>query len=162
MAFGPVGWVYSRPVSNDRDMVDSGSDSVVVAASPDRCYAVASAFEQYPTWARDVKEAIVLDRDAEGRPSSVEYRASALGRSTHFILQYDYSQAPRRLSWHMIDGDIMRSIRGAYTFDQVVEGTRVSYDLAIELVIPLPGFVKRRAEMRILSTLKELKAQIES
>jgi hypothetical protein len=62
----------------------------------------------------------------------------------------------------MVDGDIMRSIRGAYTFDQIAEGTRVSYDLAIELVIPLPGFVKRRAEMRILSTLKELKAQIES
>ena len=162
MACGPVGWVYSRPVSNDRDMVDSGSDSVVVAATPDRCYAVASAFEKYPSWARDVKEATVLDRDTEGRPSSVEYRASALGRSTHFILQYDYSQAPRRLSWHMIDGYIMRSIRGAYTFDQVAEGTRVSYDLAIELVIPLPGFVKRRAEMRILSTLKELKAQIES
>ena len=72
MAFGPVGWVYSRPVSNDRDMVDSGSDSVVVAAAPDRCYAVASSFEQYPRWARDVKEAIVLDRDSEGRPSSVE------------------------------------------------------------------------------------------
>ena len=141
MVCGPVGWVYSRPVSNDRDMVDSGSDSVVVAAAPERCFEVASSFEQYPTWARDVKEAIVLDRDSEGRPSSVEYRASALGRSTHFILQYDYSQAPRRLSWHMVDGDIMRSIRGAYTFDQVAEGTRVSYDLAIELVIPLPGFV---------------------
>ncbi|MEY3456519.1 MAG: hypothetical protein RIR38_781, partial [Actinomycetota bacterium] len=34
--------------------------------------------------------------------------------------------------------------------------------LSIELIIPLPGFVKRRAEVRILSTLKELKARIES
>ena len=41
-------------------------------------------------------------------------------------------------------------------------GTRVAYDLAVELVIPLPGFVKRRAEMRILSTLKELKTRSES
>jgi len=38
----------------------------------------------------------------------------------------------------------------------------VSYDLAVELIIPLPGFVKRRAEMRILSTLKELKTRSES
>jgi carbon monoxide dehydrogenase subunit G len=56
----------------------------------------------------------------------------------------------------------MRSIRGAYTLKEDGAGTRVSYDLAVELVIPLPGFVKRRAEMRILSTLKELKARAES
>jgi len=29
-------------------------------------------------------------------------------------------------------------------------------------VLPLPGFVKRRAEMRIFSTLKELKSRSES
>ena len=92
----------------------------------------------------------------------VEYRASALGRSTHFTLRYDYSQLPSRLSWSMIDGDIMRSISGSYGFRSADGGTRVEYDLSIELVLPLPGFVKRRAEMRILSSLKELKARIES
>jgi hypothetical protein len=38
----------------------------------------------------------------------------------------------------------------------------VTYTLSIELVVPLPGFVKRRAEVRILNTLKELKARVES
>jgi hypothetical protein len=66
------------------------------------------------------------------------------------------------LSWHLVDGDIMRSLRGAYSFSADGSGTRVAYDLAVELVIPLPGFVKRRAEMRILSTLKELKSRSES
>jgi hypothetical protein len=60
------------------------------------------------------------------------------------------------------DGDIMRSLRGAYSFSADGSGTRVAYDLAVELVIPLPGFVKRRAEMRILSTLKEQKSRSES
>ena len=36
------------------------------------------------------------------------------------------------------------------------------YDLAIELVVPLPGFVKRRAERRILNAIKELKAFAEA
>ena len=62
----------------------------------------------------------------------------------------------------MSDGDIMRSIIGSYTFESVGKSTRITYELAVELVIPLPGFVKRRAEMRILSTLKELKTRIES
>jgi len=104
----------------------------------------------------------VLTRDAQGRPHTVEYRASALGRSTHYTLEYDYSKAPHALSWHLVDGDIMRSLRGAYSFNADGTGTRVAYDLAVELVIPLPGFVKRRAEMRILSTLKELKSRSES
>ena len=33
---------------------------------------------------------------------------------------------------------------------------------AIELVVPLPGFVKRRAEVKILNTIKELKARVEA
>jgi hypothetical protein len=143
-------------------MVESGSEAVVVSASLDACFAMTIDFEKYPEWAHDVKQATVLTRDASGRPTVVEFRASALGRSTHYTLEYDYSHAPNKLSWHMSDGDIMRSIVGSYTFEAAGTGTRITYDLAVELVIPLPGFVKRRAEMRILSTLKELKTRIES
>jgi hypothetical protein len=92
----------------------------------------------------------------------VEYRASALGRSTHYTLAYDYSQAPERLSWSLVEGDIMRTIDGAYTFEPHGAGTDVTYSLQVELIVPLPGFVKRRAEVRILHTLKELKTRAES
>ena len=143
-------------------MVDSGSESVVVSAGLDACFAMTIDFEKYPEWAHDVKQATVLTRDASGRPTVVEFRASALGRSTHYTLEYDYAHAPNKLSWHMSDGDIMRSIVGSYAFEPAGASTRITYDLAVELVIPLPGFVKRRAEMRILSTLKELKTRIES
>ena len=120
-------------------------------------------FESYPEWARDLKEAIVRDRDEQGRPTEVEFRASALGRSTHYTLAYDYSEAPEKLSWSMVKGDIMRAIDGAYFFRPAPSGgTDVQYDLAIELVVPLPGFVKRRAEVRILNTIRELKARAES
>jgi hypothetical protein len=143
-------------------MVDTGSESIVVSAGLDACFAMTIDFEKYPDWAHDVKQATVLTRDASGRPTVVEFRASALGRSTHYTLEYDYAHAPNKLSWHMSDGDIMRSIVGSYAFEPAGTSTRITYDLAVELVIPLPGFVKRRAEMRILSTLKELKTRIES
>ena len=58
----------------------------------------------------------------------------------------------------MVKGDIQRSIEGAYHFSPTADGgTEVRYDLAIELAAPLPGFVKRRAEVRILNTVRELK-----
>ena len=119
-------------------------------------------FEAYPEWAKDVKLAKIRERDDHGRATEVEFRASALGRSTHYTLKYDYTEAPHRLSWRLVDGDIMRLLNGAYSFLEVDGGTQVFYELDIELVIPLPGFVKRRAEARILDSVKELKARAES
>ncbi len=41
--------------------------------------------------------------------------------------------------------------------------TEVVYELSVDLVLPIPGFVKRRAEARIIKTaLADLKALIES
>lgn len=144
-------------------MADHASQSVTIAATPEQCFAVASDFEHYPQWAHDVKEATVLSRDSQGRATSVEFRTSALGRSTHYTLSYDYSQAPTVMSWHMVSGDIMRSIDGSYTFEPAAGGgTEATYSLSIELIVPLPGFVKRRAEVRIVNSVKDLKARIEA
>jgi ribosome-associated toxin RatA of RatAB toxin-antitoxin module len=142
---------------------ETASQTSTISAPLDRVFAIASDFERYPEWATDVKEATVRKRDEEGRAVEVEFRASALGRSTHYALAYDYAQAPAVLSWTMGRGDIMRTIDGAYHFSEGVHGaTDVRYDLAIELVVPLPGFVKRRAEQRILNTVRELKSRSES
>ncbi len=145
-------------------MVDQALQSITIAASPERCFAVATDFERYPEWAKDVKEATVLSRDDQGRAVEVEYRTSALGRSTHYTLAYDYSAAPASMSWRMVEGDIMRALDGAYTFEPASsdnESTDVTYALSIELVVPLPGFVKRRAEVRILNSVRELKVRVE-
>jgi hypothetical protein len=146
-------------------MAESATQTITIAASPEHCFAVATDFPRYPEWAKDIKEAIVQARDDEGRATAVEFRASALGRSTHYTLSYDYSAAPEKMSWQLIHGDIMRAIDGAYTFAASATepgSTDVVYDLSIELVVPLPGFVKRRAEVRILNTVKELKARAEA
>jgi len=144
-------------------MAETASQTTTIAASPERVWAIAAEFERYPEWAKDVKDVVVRARDGEGRPTEVEFRASALGRSTHYTLSYDYSEAPDVLAWRMVRGDIMRTIDGAYHFSPTSDGgTEVRYDLAIELVVPLPGFVKRRAEVRILNTVRELKARAEA
>ena len=144
-------------------MAESATQTISVAASPEHCFDVAVDFEHYPEWAKDVKEAVVRSHDEEGRATEVEFRASALGRSTHYTLGYDYSDAPKVLSWSMVKGDIMRAIDGAYHFTADGHGgTDVRYDLSIELVVPLPGFVKRRAEVRILNTIRELKTRAEA
>ena len=137
--------------------------TITVDAPLEMLWAIATDFEKYPDWAKDVKSAIVVARDDQGRATEVEFRTSALGRSTHYTLAYDYSAAPHRLAWRMLKGDIMRAVDGAYMFaPESSGGVVVTYNLSIELIVPLPGFVKRRAEVRILNTVKELKVRAEA
>ena len=144
-------------------MADTASLTISIAAPLEKCWEIATDFERYPEWATDVKSAVVLQRDGEGRATEVEFRTSALGRSTHYVLAYDYTAAPHRLAWRMVKGDIMRAVDGAYMFAPDASGGVVlTYNLSIDLIVPLPGFVKRRAEVRILNTVKELKVRAES
>ncbi len=144
-------------------MADTASLTISISSPLDRCWQIATDFERYPEWATDVKSAVVLQRDDQGRATEVEFRTSALGRSTHYVLSYDYDAAPHRLAWHMVKGDIMRAVDGAYMFAPDASGGVVlTYNLSIDLIVPLPGFVKRRAEVRILNTVKELKVRAEA
>jgi ribosome-associated toxin RatA of RatAB toxin-antitoxin module len=148
-----------------QDMAESATQTITIDAPAAECFAIVTDFERYPEWAHDVKEAVVKERDHLDRATEVEFRVLALGRSTHYTLHYDYSDAPERLAWKLVRGDIMRACDGAYVFtpsDSEPSSTHVTYQLSIELVVPLPGFVKRRAEVRILNTVKELKTRAES
>ncbi|MEI7618178.1 MAG: SRPBCC family protein [Actinomycetota bacterium] len=144
-------------------MAETAFQTITTAAPMARVWEIATDFERYPEWAKDVKEATIRTRDDQGRAVEVEFRTSALGRSTHYTLSYDYSNAPGVLGWQLLRGDIMRAIDGAYRLAETADGgTEIRYDLAIELVVPLPGFVKRRAEQRILNTVRELKVRAET
>jgi ribosome-associated toxin RatA of RatAB toxin-antitoxin module len=137
---------------------------MVVAASPQQCFAVVSDVERYPEWAADIKEVTVDERDDQARPLAVTFRAGAFGRSTSYTLAYDLSAAPRTLAWKQTAGDLTSKLDGSYTFDPSGDGgTEVVYALEVELRVPLPGFIKRRAQSRIMHTaLAELKARVES
>jgi hypothetical protein len=144
-------------------MAERATERLTIQAPAERCIDVVLDFERYPVWAADVREAVVLERDAEGRGTRVAYRVAAMGRSARYTLAYDYSGMPREISWSLVESDIMRRLDGHYVFDAVGPATAVLYELAIELVVPLPGFIKRRAEGKIIGTaLRELKRQIES
>ena len=140
------------------------AEQMVIAGPPERCFAVVTDVEAYPSWVADVKHVEVLERDAEGRALVVAYRAGAFGRSTNYVLAYDYSGAPEEISWVQREGDITSRLDGSYRFEPNGEGgTRVSYSLAVELRVAMPGFVRRRAEGHILhAAIRDLKARVES
>jgi uncharacterized membrane protein len=142
---------------------DQAVEEIRIKAPPERCFGVAVDFERYPSWASDVKAVEVLDRDDEGRGRLVRYEVAALGRRISYVLDYDYAEAPRQFTWRLAKADILRGLDGVYRFDPDGEGTIVTYRLAVDLAIPLPGFVKRQAAGRIAnSATRQLKARVES
>lgn len=147
-------------------MADQTTQHMVVGASPERTWAVLTDFEDYPSWAHDLKSAEIIDRDGEGRPRDVAFRAAAMGRSTSYTLRYDYRRAPRVLAWRLVRGDITRKLDGSYELAPVdgdADSTAVTYHLEVDLLVPLPGFVKRRAENRLLATaLRQLRSHLET
>ncbi|HZB71400.1 MAG TPA: SRPBCC family protein [Acidimicrobiales bacterium] len=147
-------------------MADQTTQHMVVGASPERTWSVLTDFEDYPTWAHDLKSAEIVDRDDEGRPRDVAFRAAAMGRSTSYTLRYDYGKAPEVLAWRLVRGDITRKLDGSYVLSAVdgnPDSTAITYHLEVDLLVPLPGFVKRRAESRLLATaLRQLRSHLET
>lgn len=145
-------------------MADQATQTMEIAAGADRIRDVLLDFPAYPTWARDLKGVTVEAVDEQGRGVEVTYRAAAMGRSTSYTLRYHHDDAGLR--WDLVRGDIMRRLEGSYVLEPVdgdPERTLVTYHLAVDLVVPLPAFVKRRAESKIVhAALRELQAHVET
>ena len=144
-------------------MEEKVAERMIIRGTPEECFRVLIDFERYPDWAADIKAVTVDSRDDQGRPLDVTFRAAAFGRSTSYSLLYNYDEAPETLSWVQTDGDLTRRLDGSYHLSPSGDGgTEIVYYLVVDLKVPLPGFVKRRAEGRLgAKILRELKARAE-
>lgn len=146
------------------NVVEHTTERMVIGGTAAHCLAVVTDVERYPEWVADLKDVHVLSRDDDNRASVVSFRAGAFGRSTSYVLAYDYSQTPDEISWIQKEGDLTNRLDGRYRFLSMPDGaTEVVYELAVELRVPIPNFVKRRAEGHILhAAVRDLKARVES
>ena len=144
-------------------MTEQATERTTIDAPPEKVYEVLLDLDRYCEWARDIKEVTVLESDDEGRPSLVRFRAAAMGHSARYALRYDHTDTPRTIAWVLEQGDIVRRLDGRYVLEPTGSGgTEVTYHLEVELAVPLPGFIKRRAESKIMTTaLDELKRRSE-
>ena len=137
-----------------------------VFATPETCFEVATNLAAYPGWVPGITSVDVRATDAEGRPTEAAFQAEAMGRRTQYVLAYEYAEAPVAFSWRQLEGDLTSRLDGAYRFvvsSQAPDATDVTYELDVALTVPLPGFVKRRAETKIVkAALQQFRARVES
>ncbi|MCD9153277.1 SRPBCC family protein [Aeromicrobium duanguangcaii] len=138
---------------------------IVIEAPPAAVMSVISAFDAYPDWATGMREVTVLERDRQGRPQDVRFVVDSAPIRDTFTLRYEWRDE-RLVTWSLVPQDetMLSAMDGSYTLDAVAGGrTRVTYQLAVELRLPLLGMLRRKAEKVIVDTaLKGLKRRVES
>jgi len=89
-----------------------------------------------------------------------------MGRSTRYTLRYSYGSNPLRISWRLLESDQVARMNGDYEFLPVPDApdtTEVVYQLDVELLVRIPGFVRRRLEAKIVhEAVDDLKSRIEA
>jgi carbon monoxide dehydrogenase subunit G len=137
--------------------------SIEIEATPAEIMKVIGDFASYPKWAEGIRSAEVRATDDRGRATEVAYEFSAMGFSASYTLAYDYAEGDRGVSWTTREAaGAVRDVRGEYGLEAMNGDTEVTYRLAVELGVPLPGFMKRRADRAaIRSALEGLKNRVE-
>ncbi|MBE3009241.1 SRPBCC family protein [Microbispora sp. NEAU-D428] len=144
-------------------MADRTSSSITIGAGRSTIMAVIADFPAYPEWAGQVKKAEVLETGADGRASRVRFVLDAGVISDEYVLGYDWDD-DAGVSWRMVEaGKMLSGLTGSYRLTENGGGTEVTYDLAVDLKVPMIGMIKRKAEKVIVDTaLKGLKRRVES
>ena len=143
-------------------MADQSTQSITVAAPPADVMAVIADFPSYPDWVAAAKQVDVLETGPDGRARRVHFVLDAGAVKDDYVLEYTWDD-DRRVSWHLVQGQMQKRQEGSYTLSETAPGTTdVTYAIAIDLSIPMLGMIKRKAEKVILDTaLKELKKRVE-
>lgn len=144
-------------------MAEHTSSSITIDAAPAEVMAVIADFARYPEWTGEVKEADVLATDAQGRAEQVRLVLDAGAIKDDHTLAYTWN-GPDQVRWTLVKSQMLRELDGSYTLAALGEGrTEVTYQLTVDVKIPMLGMIKRKAEKVIIDrALAGLKKRVES
>jgi hypothetical protein len=141
---------------------EESTQSITIGADPADIMAVIADFPNYPLWAGAVKEADVVEAGPDGRARRVAFQLDAGIVRDRYELAYVWSD-DTLVEWDLVSGQMMRAQHGSYTLRPDGPGrTYVTYQLSVDLIIPMLGLLKRKAERMVMDqALKELKKRVE-
>jgi Polyketide cyclase / dehydrase and lipid transport len=136
--------------------------TVEIDAPIETCFAAIIDYETFPSWQGAVVDTEVLDWDAKGRGKRVRLFVDAKVRKVDYTLDYSYDE-PERIEWDFVEGNGINAADGHYLFEDLGnDRTRATYKLGLEVGIPLPGPVARRAHKTTLKgSVEDLKNEAE-
>ncbi|MDT0381025.1 SRPBCC family protein [Streptomyces sp. DSM 42041] len=145
-------------------MAEHTSSSITIEAAPAEVMGVISDFARYPEWTGEVKEAEVVSTDDLGRAEQVRLLLDAGAIRDEHTLAYDWVDE-NEVHWSLVKSQMLRSLDGSYRLHPLAGGdrTEVTYQLTVDVKIPMLGMIKRKAEKVIIDrALDGLKKRVEA
>jgi ribosome-associated toxin RatA of RatAB toxin-antitoxin module len=144
-------------------VAEKTSQTIHIEADPDTVLKVIADIDSYPQWISEYKEAEVQERGDDGYPKTVRFVMDAGVIKDTMVMSYRWPADHNSLSWTLVSSSLLRALEGSYRLTPKGSGTDVTYELSVDLAMPMIGLLKRKAERRLTDTaLKDLKKRVEA
>jgi hypothetical protein len=137
-----IGYGFGMSVTETRE--------VVIDATPDEIMDVLFDLESLTQWSSAHQKVEVLERDDAGHPSKSRQVVKVVGISDEQVL--DYTVHDDGVSWTLVSSKQQRAQDARYTLFPEGEVTRVRFELTVDPLVPLPGFLIRRGARGLMDT----------
>jgi ribosome-associated toxin RatA of RatAB toxin-antitoxin module len=131
-------------------MATSDSREVTIEATPEEILDVIADVESTPTWSPQYQSAEILESYDNGRPKRVKMKIKTAGISDEQVVEYTW--ADDKVSWTLVSAGQLKSQDASYTLTPDGANTKVKFDITIDLSVPLPGFLLKRAMKGAMET----------
>ena len=143
-------------------VADKTAQTIYIDAEPGAVMDVIADIASYPQWVSEYTEAEVLQTDAQGNPKVARLVLEAVVLKDTMVLAYEWPADRQSVRWSLVSSTLLKSLDGVYLLTPSGSGTDVTYELAVDLMVPMIGLLKRKAERRLTDTaLKDLKKRVE-
>lgn len=137
-----VGYVRVMAVTQSRE--------VVIEATPDEIMDVLFDLESLTEWSSAHRKVEILERDDQGRPSMSRQVVKVVGISDEQVLAY--SVHDDGVGWTLVSAKQQRAQDARYTLTPQGDSTRVRFELTVDPLVPLPGFLIKKGAKSLMDT----------
>jgi uncharacterized membrane protein len=144
-------------------MSELSSGKVTIDAPISQVQGVLFELAKYPEWSTAIKSVDVLASDEQGRLTTGKFVIDAGMMKDKVTLDYDWSEAPSKLSFSFNDADLLTGMEGFYSIKKIDEDTtEVTYEMGVEISMPIPAMMRKKAEQATIDqALQQLKSHLE-
>jgi ribosome-associated toxin RatA of RatAB toxin-antitoxin module len=131
-------------------MAITESREIVIEATPEEIFDVLFDLESLPDWSSVHRKVEVLERDEQGHPRKSRQVVKLVGVSDEQELAYTVHDDG--VGWTLVSAKQQRAQEGRYTLTPEGDATRVHFELTVDLVAPVPGFLVKRGAKSLMDT----------
>ena len=139
----------------------AATQSIVIQAPLEKVFRVVTDYERYAEFLPEVKRVSTSERS--GNRVKVHYEVEVIKRIRYTVQLIE--EPPHRVSWTLVEGEVMRDNRGSWLLETSGEGKKTQATYSIEMALgPLvpKAIVKALVETSLPKMLEAFKKRAES